>query len=97
MAFEALDWFPDRDRDEPDPTHFDEHHVAFIEFQDRDVEVTGYWIHADPSDGAPSAWQIESALFVDTYDDASEDLFQDAAAMRRAENALSVARAGWPS
>ena len=97
MAFEALDWFPDREEPAPEPEHFDEHHVAFIEFQDRDVEVTGYWIHADPSDGAPSAWQIESALFVDTYDDASEDLFQDAAAMRRAENALSVARAGWPS
>ena len=46
---EALDWYPDRDRDEPSPEHFDEHHVAFIEFQDRDVEVAGYWIHADPN------------------------------------------------
>ena len=94
---EALDWYPDRDRDEPSPEHFDEHHVAFIEFQDRDVEVAGYWIHADPNVGSPAGWQIEQASFCDNDEDASEDLFQDANAMRRAENALSVARAGWPS
>ena len=97
MSFEALDWFPDRDRDEPDPTHFDEHHVAFIWFENQDVEVTGYWLYPEPAVEAPGAWRIESAIFYESGEDASELLFQDAAAMRRAENALDVARAGWPS
>ncbi len=83
--------FPDH---EPSPSDFDEHHVAFIELDGQDVEVTGYFVHADPSVGAPSAWRIEEAAFYATGEDASELLFQDDAAMRRAENALDVSRSG---
>jgi hypothetical protein len=62
MGLEHLDWYPDHDRDEPPPEHFDEHHVAWIWFLDRDVEVAGYWVHAEPENGAPAAWRIEKAL-----------------------------------
>ena len=96
MSFaESLDWYPDRDRDEPDPTHFDEHHVAWIWFLDQDVEVTGYWVYADPSVGAPAAWRIEKALIEGNEAlDVTALLYEDDRAMRRAENALDVARAG---
>lgn len=92
-----LDWYPEPDRDLPRPEEFDEHHVAFIEMDGRDVEVTGYFVHAEPAVNAPCGWRIELAEFYATGEDASEALFQDAAAMRRAENALDVARARWSS
>lgn len=97
MAFaETLDWYPDRD--EPDPSHFDEHHVAWIWFDEQDVEITGYWVHADPVCGAPAGWRIEKALVEGFSDlDVTELLYADDAAMRRAENALDASRAGWAS
>jgi hypothetical protein len=96
MFVDHVDYFPDH---EPSPSDFDEHHVAFIELLGCDVEVTGYFVHADPSVGAPSAWRIERAVVhsadreIDKQDvtlllDADED------ALRRAENALNIARAG---
>lgn len=90
-----LDWYPP---DEPQPHHFDEQHVGWIWFLNNDVEVTGYWVYADPCTGAPSGWRIEKALIEgnESYD-VSELLFADAVAMRRAENALDDARAGWLS
>jgi hypothetical protein len=104
-----LDWYPDRDRDEPSPEYFDEHHVAFITMfgevdpsKEVDVEVTGYYLHADSSVGAPSGWRVESAVIHSSDpsldgQDVTPLLDADADALRRAENALEIARSGWVS
>jgi hypothetical protein len=91
----ALGDFPDH---EPSPSDFDEHHVAFIELLGCDVEVTGYFVHADPT-GAPSAWRIESGVIHSAdpsldKQDVTLLLDADEGALRRAENALDVVRSG---
>lgn len=104
-----LDWYPEPDRDDPRPEEFDEHHVAFITMfgevdpsKEVDVEVTGYYLHADPSVNAPAGWRIESAIIHSSDpslhgQDVTPLLDADDRAMRRAENALDVTRGGWLS
>lgn len=104
-----LSWYPEPDRDLPRPEEFDEHHVAFITMfgevdpsKEVDVEVTGYYLHADPSVGAPSGWRIERAVIHSAdpsldQQDVTALLDADHDALRRAENALGIARDGWLS
>jgi len=99
-----LDWYPHRD--EPQPECFEESHSAFILLTigttECDVEVTGSYLHADPSVGAPSGWRIETAT-VHSADpsldgqDVTALLDADPAALRRAEQSLGCARDGWLS
>ena len=95
MSILALSDFPDH---EPSPSDFDEHHAGWIWFVDNDVKVTGRWIHPEPSTGAPAGWCIEKALIDgDETLDVTLLLDADEGALRRAEVALEMTRAGWPS
>lgn len=101
-----LDWYPRDDRDLPQPECFEESHSAFILLDlnghEVDVEVSGSYLHADPSVGAPSGWRIETAT-VHSADpsldgqDVTALLDSDPAALRRAEQSLGLARDGWLS
>ena len=94
-----LDWYPE-------PEHFEESHSAFVLLtigdHEVDVEVTGSYLHAEPSVGAPAGWRIESATVHSTDPaldgaDVTALLDADDRALRAAERSLGLARDGWLS